>query len=485
MPLVQCAINACLFSDPFSTQDGGGWYKFRWGYVPSDTDGTFKKKHTSHSFECAQYKEYLHLQVLETETNTVLTGQKSSRSLLGSARRRRSERRRRRRRTTRKPTKKPTKKPTSKPTRHPTTRNPTPAPTLAPNVVAIHASASLFVACHHDEEATTHEECTKIKGLSSCSVYTMHLQGAPEEFSAMANVHIQACIKSGSTQGDCSKQGCSTIQSHLMMISQGLGSVEYKALQPATSNSLDVWVTPSNIKILNGAPDSGAVSVTLGHVLFGSSSIEVPGSQTGRENLLVRFDAVKNVAEVKLTVYATDASNNKLMLTEFIVYEATSGTDAKLEINTCTASSETSGHPCTSAFNGIKTGTADGWASTVAATPAWVKFKLEKVGMVTGLSIMSGVGRSDQRIEAFEIAFKLAPGVCASSADFLKPASYAASTEQVLGQCVAIADDAMWLNVKGLKKDGGECISQAGGGAASVTCSVRLPFQNSVFGGRP
>jgi len=108
-------------------------------------------------------------------------------------------------------------------------------------VTAIVASAPMFVACHQDEEATDHIACTKIKRLSTCDVFTLRVEGSsPEAQHAMARVKIEECERCGSTQGECSKQQCSELQAHQMMISKGLGTVEEEVLQPTTAGSIQV-----------------------------------------------------------------------------------------------------------------------------------------------------------------------------------------------------------------------------------------------------
>ena len=74
-------------------------------------------------------------------------------------------------------------------------------------------------------------------------------------------------------------------------------------------------------------------------------------------------------------------------------------------ITSCTASNNQNTLPCTLAFDGITTGTI-GWAYSGFA-PSWANFVLSEPSTVSGINILSGVGRGNHRWTDFKISLKV------------------------------------------------------------------------------
>ena len=67
---------------------------------------------------------------------------------------------------------------------------------------------------------------------------------------------------------------------------------------------------------------------------------------------------------------------------------------------------ETSSDPCNEAFDGIATGTDNGWAYN-GNTPAWAEFTLASASPVNQLDILTGVGKTDHHITDFKVELRV------------------------------------------------------------------------------
>ena len=76
-----------------------------------------------------------------------------------------------------------------------------------------------------------------------------------------------------------------------------------------------------------------------------------------------------------------------------------------LPISSCKASNNQRNFDCQEAFDGVVTRNDNGWAYS-GQVPASGEFFLTEPSTVNGLQILSGVGRSDHRIDDFEISLK-------------------------------------------------------------------------------
>ena len=93
--------------------------------------------------------------------------------------------------------------------------------------------------------------------------------------------------------------------------------------------------------------------------------------------------------------YQSAAPGDKLY--QFVYFTAY-GSQAKAPIS--------SGHPCTDAFDGILTGSSNGWAHS-GNTPAWHELTLLYSSSVSGVTIWSGVDRADTHVNDFALEVRI------------------------------------------------------------------------------
>ena len=175
---------------------------------------------------------------------------------------------------------------------------------------------------------------------------------------------------------------------------------------------LNAGKTAKTVSDLKKSGASGYSCVYMGGEFFGAAtnmvflnnveggSISGNRARTvGQHTMKLAFNKVEKVTQVRVRAYGTDASNENVVLTELTLR----GPDGKAKkIKSCTASHNQGGYNCNEAFNGITTGSGDGWAYG-GHEPAWAVFNLDVPSDLSSLDILSGLGRNDHRLNDFAV----------------------------------------------------------------------------------